>query len=54
MVQVKNLIEMMRIATELSSRVAIGAHDNAITLQESLPKAFVALALFLQIQGKSI
>jgi len=35
MVQVKNLIEMMRIATELSSHVAIG--PMIMTLQESLP-----------------
>ena len=41
--------QMWQIAAELLPRVAIGARDNAITLQESRPQAFIAF--FIAVQG---
>jgi len=34
--------QMRQIATELLPHVAIGAHGNAIALQESRPQAFIS------------
>ena len=38
-----------QIASELLSHVTIGAHGNAVTLQEICPLAF--LAFFFAVQG---
>ena len=37
--------QIWQIASELLSRVATGASDNAIALQESRPQAFIAFFL---------
>ena len=46
--------QMRQIATELLPRVATGAHDNAIVLQESRSQAFIAVSFavwgYLQTQ----